>query len=134
VNAEELYLVAGQVIILEDDPTLRMLMVEMLAEIGLDSAAFRTADDALMHLLETHEICPLVIADQGLPGQLQGAEFIEIVKEKWPSIASILTSGSELEPATVPSSTIYLQKPWSMNSLIDVVTGLLQQGHSDRKT
>jgi DNA-binding NtrC family response regulator len=134
VNTEELCPVAGQVIILEDDPTLRMLMVEMLAEIGVDSAAFQTADDALVHLFETHEICPLVIADHGLPGQIQGAEFIEIVREKWPSIASILTSGSELEPATVPSSTIYLQKPWSMDSLNDVVASLLQPGHMNRKT
>ena len=104
-------------------------MVDILTEIGLHSVDFESADDALIYLLSMPEGCPLVIADHGLPGQLQGAEFIEMVKEKWPSTATILTSGYALDPSIVPSSTTYLQKPWSLNDLVMAVAILLQPGH-----
>lgn len=126
VNRERLQPVAGQVIIVEDNSTLCMLMVEVLADLGVDSVAFPTADAALNYLHEAHGNCPLVIADQGLPGQIQGAEFIHVVKQKWPSIASILTSGYELKPDVVPPFSTYLQKPWTVTELENTVENLLQ--------
>ena len=125
--------VTGWVIVVEDDPILRMLMVEILADIGLHSMDFATADEALTHLLRSRSGCPLVIADHGLPGQIQGAEFIEMVKAKWPSTAAILTSGYELEPATVSPSTTYLHKPWSLDELVMAISNLLQPGRPLRK-
>jgi DNA-binding NtrC family response regulator len=126
---EKLSAVTGSVVVVEDDPTVRVLMVNILTEIGLHSVDFETADDALTYLLSLPEDCPLVIADHGLPGQLQGAEFIEIVKAKWPSTATILTSGYKLEASIIPSSTTYLDKPWSLNDLVMAVANLLRPGH-----
>ena len=126
--------VTGRVIVVEDDPTLRILMVDIMTEIGLHSVDFETADDALIYLLSMPEGCPLVISDHGLPGQLQGAEFIEMVKAKWPSTATILTSGYALDPSIVLSPTTYLNKPWSLNDLVMAVANLLQPGAPPRKT
>lgn len=123
---ERLLPVTGWVIIVEDDPTLRMSMVEILAEIGLRSLEFATADAALTYLLETHGCFSLVIADLGLPGQIQGAQFVEIVQSKWPLTSAILTSGHELDFSIVPSSTTYLHKPWSMDDLVIAVATRLQ--------
>jgi DNA-binding NtrC family response regulator len=133
LNWEGLLPVSGKVIVIEDDPTLRTLMVDILSEIGAPCLAFATADDALTHLLEFHVPCPLVVVDHALPGQIQGAEFIEMVKGKWPSTGSILISGYMLEPATIPHSTTYLQKPWAMDDFIDAVAGVLQPGYPLRK-
>lgn len=134
VKWEKLSPVTGGAVVIEDDPTLRMLMVDILSEIGLRSLDFENADDALVFLLSMPDGCPLVIADHGLPGQLQGAEFIEMVKVKWPSTAAILTSGYALDPSIVPSTTTYLQKPWSLDDLVMAVANLLQPGHALRKT
>ena len=134
VEWERLSPVTGWVIVVEDDPTLRMLMVEILTEIGLQSLDFETADDALVYLLSMPDGCPLVIADHGLPGQLQGAELIEMVKVKWPFTATILTSGYALDPSIVPSTTTYLEKPWSLNDLVMAVANLLQPGRPLRKS
>lgn len=68
-------------------------MVTILAEIGLRSGDFESADDALTYLLGTPNGFPLIVVDHGLPGQLSGAELIEMVKSKWPSTAAVLTSG-----------------------------------------
>jgi DNA-binding response OmpR family regulator len=131
---EKLLPLNGWAIVVEDDPTLRMLMVTILAEIGLRSVDFDSADDALTYLLGTPDGCPLVVVDHGLPGQLSGAEFIELVKTKWPSTAAVLTSGYELAPSTIPSSTTYLHKPWSMDDLVMAVATLLQPGHPISKS
>lgn len=82
VNWEGLLPISGIVLVIEDDPTLRILMTDILTEIGAQSLAFETADDALTYLLEAEGQCILVIADQGLPGQVQGAEFIAMVRGK----------------------------------------------------
>ena len=86
-------------------------MVDIVEEVGAKALAFDTADDALTYLLQAQSECRPVIADHGVPGQIQGIEFIEMVRGKWPSIAAILTSGYLIDPASIPPSTIYLHKP-----------------------
>jgi DNA-binding NtrC family response regulator len=119
------------VIVVEDDPILLGLMVDILSEIGLRSQAFDSADGALMHMLGTLHTYPLVIADHGLPGKLKGADFIAVVKARWPSTATILTSGYSLDPVIVPPSTTYLEKPWAMDELVTAVANSL---HTDPPT
>lgn len=120
--------IKGTVIVIEDDPTLRTLMEEIVSEVGGDAISFGTADDALSYMLQTNEKCRLVIADHGVPGQIQGIEFIEMVKSRWPSVAAILTSGYLIEPQAVPPSSIYLHKPWSLDDFVTAVATLLQPG------
>ncbi len=134
VNWEGLLPIEGLVIVVEDDPTLRGLMADILADIAANVIEFGTADDALTYLLEHRGECSLAIVDHGLPGQIQGAEFIELAKTRWPAIATILTSGYLIEPATVPSGTIYLHKPWSMDDFVNSVSALLQPGHGSTCT
>jgi DNA-binding response OmpR family regulator len=134
VNWEGMLPVQGEIIVIEDDVTLRGLMVEIVKESGAKASAFETADDALTYLLQAQGECRLVIVDHGLPGQIQGIEFIEMVRGKWPSIASILTSGYQIDPAAVPPSTIYLHKPWSLDDLITAIAALLQPDFPIRKT
>jgi DNA-binding NtrC family response regulator len=134
VNWEGILPIQGEVVIVEDDPTLSSLMVDIVAEIGAKALAFETADDALTHLLQAHEQCRLVIADHGVPGQIQGIEFIEMVRSRWPTIAAILTSGYLIDPETVPESTIYLHKPWSLDDLVIAVASLLQPDSPIRRT
>lgn len=122
----KLSLIMGWAIVVEDDPTVRTLIVEILNEIGLPSLDFDNADDALTYLRSMPDGCSLVISDQVLPGQLQGAEFIRMVKAKWPVTATILTSGYKLDASVVPYSTTYLAKPWSSDDLVMAVVKLLQ--------
>ncbi|MCP1419880.1 DNA-binding NtrC family response regulator [Pseudomonas laurylsulfativorans] len=122
----KLSLVMGWAVVVEDDPEVRKLIVDILNEIGQLSIDFDSADDALTYLRSMPDGCPLVIVDQVLPGQLQGAEFIKMVKAKWPATATILTSGYELDASIVPYSTTYLAKPWSTDDLVMTVVNLLQ--------
>jgi len=128
VDWEGLLPIRDEVIVIEDDPTLQSLMIDILAEIGAKTVPFTTADDALTYLLEAHGKCALVIADHGVPGQVQGIEFIGMVKGRWPKIAAILTSGYLIENAALPPKTTYLHKPWSLDDIVVAVAELLQPG------
>lgn len=133
VNWEGLLPIQGEIVVVEDDPTLRLLMVDIVSEIGATVRQFDSADDALTYLLQSHEKCRMVIADHGVPGQIQGTEFIEMVRGRWPSIEAILTSGYALDLTTIHSATIYLHKPWSLDELVISVAALLQPGRPLRK-
>jgi DNA-binding NtrC family response regulator len=117
INWKGLLPISGKVIVIEDDQTLRLLMADILREIGAQSLAFETADDALTYLLEAHTPCPLVVVDHALPGQIQGAEFIEMVKGKWPTTGSILISGYLLDPLQYPAglNTCRSLGPWMIS-------------------
>ena len=134
VNWEGILPIEGTVIVVEDDPPLRTLMTDILSEIGAQSMAFETADDALTYMLQNPFHCPLVIVDQALPGQVQGMEFIEMLQSRRPWIGSILTSGYLIDPSDLPVHTIYLHKPWSLDELVISVATLLQPGNPIMKT
>lgn len=119
--------IARRVIVIEDDPVVRTLLEESLAEIGFSSATFDNAASALTYLTNINGDCALIIADQALPGGIQGSEFIRLAMEKWPSIPSILTSGYLVDEQMIPPSTIYLPKPYTFDELeTTVATSLCQ--------
>jgi CheY-like chemotaxis protein len=109
------------VIVIEDEPVVRMLLEETLAELGYTSAAFDNASVALSHLVDVQGDCALIIADQGLPGGMQGLEFIRTANEQWPIIPTILTSGYEIEKQTIPPGTTYLRKPYTLGQLENTI-------------
>lgn len=108
-------------------------MEEIVSEVGGTAISFGTADDALSYLLQAAESCRLVIADHGVPGRIKGLEFIKIVRHRWPTVASILTSGYLIDPEVVPASCIYLHKPWALEELVTAIAKLLQPGNSIQK-
>ena len=120
--------VSGDVVVVEDDPVLRPLMIDILQEIRGTCVAFETADDALLHMLESQGNCALLIADHGVPGQIRGTELAVMVKHKWPDIPVIITSGYELCTDDLPEGVVYLQKPWGIDVLVDNIAHLLQPG------
>lgn len=127
MNKNELASLQGDVVVIEDDPTLRMLMSTALEEFGVTSISFASADEALNYLQRTEEQCPLIITDYGLPGRLSGADFIRDVHEQWSHVPAILVSGYGLEPEAVPPSTLYLEKPWSIDDLETAITTVLNR-------
>jgi len=65
--------------------------------------------------------------DQGLPGGMQGAEFIHMAKERWPSVPSILTSGYLIDEQVIPPSATYLHKPYTLEQFEKTIADVL--GH-----
>ena len=118
----------GEIIVVEDDPLLLSLMCEILTEVGASCVAFGTADDALMHMLQSSSRCALIIADHGLPGRIKGGELAELVRGRWPELPVVITSGWAEDLVGLPPNTNFIAKPWTLEGLVTSVAEALQPG------
>ena len=86
-----------QVLIVEDEPRLRDLLLHALPDMGFAGKGVQSGEDGLRALeAETYKI---IVLDLNLPG-LGGLEFFEKVREKWPGTQVIVLTGfGDLETA-----------------------------------
>lgn len=118
----------GSVVIVEDDDLMHRLIVEIFSELGADCTAFITADDALIYLLQAGNPCELLITDFTLPGQLDGKELALMVQQRRPGTPIIVTTGYGAEVSRdLPLGIAFLQKPWSLEQLIQIARQMLNQ-------
>lgn len=78
------------VLILEDEPRLRDLLLRALAEWGYAPAAARSGEEG-MRLMESQPR-QIVLADLNLPG-MTGLEFCQTVRKRWPDTQLIILTG-----------------------------------------
>lgn len=126
VEPEDFGLLAGPVVIVEDNDLMQNLLMEVFTDLGGECSAFFTADDALIHLLKGSQPPTLVVTDFTLPGQLDGKELALMMNQRWPALPILLLSGYGSEIAGgLPEGVAFLQKPWSVKQLIEIVRDLI---------
>lgn len=106
-----------EIIIVEDDPLLRNLVVEIVAEMGAPCRSFSNCDDALIYRLQAGP-CLALIVDNLVPGSIHGAEFISMHYDRWPDVPAILMSGTDFSGECLPPNAVFLMKPWSAEDLL----------------
>lgn len=121
----------GLVIVIEEEPIVRELLGEILADLGFTSEAFDNAIQALKYLEDIVADCALIIADQGLLGGRPGYNFINMVNECWPSIPSILVFGSTKEAKSILLAATYLRKPYTVAHLESTILTITSHRSSD---
>ncbi|MBS0540174.1 MAG: response regulator [Proteobacteria bacterium] len=105
------------VLIVEDEPLLRLHAVALVEEFGFDTLQAGTADEAIL-LLETDARIRAVFTDIDLPGSMDGLRLARAVRDRWPPVELILTSGHfKITPADLPERGQFLSKPYSDEQL-----------------
>jgi DNA-binding NtrC family response regulator len=108
------------VLIVEDDAELRSLTAALLAHEQLDIIECESAEAALaVMLLGEHEVA-MIFADVRLRGVMDGIDLAWEVKQRWPYLSVVLTSGHPRERiGPLPPGVGYVPKPWQpLNVLI----------------
>jgi CheY-like chemotaxis protein len=80
------------VLIVEDDPAVRLLVVEVLKELGYVVLEAADSETALEILGRTQRV-DLLISDVGLPGGLNGRQLAEIAREQRPELPVLFVTG-----------------------------------------
>ena len=114
---------AGQgetVLVIDDEPTVRMLVTEALKDMGY--TAVEAADGASgLHILESNRQIDLLVTDVGLPGGLNGRQVADAGRALRPGLKVLFITGyahnataweDQLEPGMH-----LLTKPFSMEDL-----------------
>lgn len=126
---EQKKLKGATIVVVEDDPIICDLVTAVFEDLGARCVCFGSADAALARLEEPETSCSLAIVDHGIPGAIRGTELLYRMRDRWPTVPAILTSGYELDSPLLPN-VIYLQKPWSLDRLVDTVCMLMKLDRS----
>ena len=123
------------VLVIDDEPIVRDLMVEILDEAGYETAGAETAERGL-DLLEDERVS-LVVSDIHMPG-LSGLELLEEVRIRRPSLPVVLVTGagtySNLTEALSRGADGFVMKPFSHAELERAVVAALDRaGRSERE-
>ncbi|WP_456433500.1 sigma-54-dependent transcriptional regulator [Thermosulfuriphilus sp.] len=111
-----------KVLIVDDDPSLRDLLGECLAQAGLDPSGAATAEEAL-GLLEK-ELPAAVLADLKMPGE-GGLWLLAKIKDRWPHLPVVILTGYGSVDVAVEAmkagASDFLLKPCSPQLLVKVL-------------
>ena len=112
------------VLVVEDEPLLRLLIADELRDRGYDVCEAVNADSALS-MLVSEDPFDLLLTDIQMPGEANGLGLAERVRSGWPQIKIIIFSGNP--PAEGPGrfADLVLRKPLDFSALLDSVTCLL---------
>jgi two-component system, response regulator PdtaR len=105
------------VLIVEDEFLIRLNAAEMVRELGFEVLEAVDADHAIV-LLETTADIAIVFTDIQMPGPVDGLGLLAIIRNRWPPIALMVTSG-QIEPAVedLPAGARFLAKPYLQRQL-----------------
>jgi PAS domain S-box-containing protein len=115
----------GRVLIVEDDALLAELAAGMLAELGFEGVVTHSAKDALEQLTGG-ERPKLIFSDIVMPGGISGIELARKVRDRFPELPILLTTGYSEEVGGSHGFPV-LQKPYEMDALAGALGNLLKR-------
>jgi DNA-binding NtrC family response regulator len=108
-----------RILLVEDDPLVRELVVEALREEGHEVTHAANGEQALVWC--KRQIADVLITDIRLPGEVDGWQIAERCREHDPELQVIYATGfSPVEARPVPGS-LTLQKPYQPDRIVEAV-------------
>ena len=112
------------VLVVEDEFLVRMNAVSLLEEAGFGVLEAGSADDAIA-LLESRQDIRIVFTDINMPGSIDGLRLGHAIRNRWPPIELVLTSGQMLlRKEDMPERGLFLSKPYDPSELVEMVRSL----------
>ncbi|WP_145186165.1 response regulator [Pseudomonas sp. URMO17WK12:I11] len=108
------------ILVVEDDPAIRMMLEDMLEELCANVTLVATADEGLIAL--QMQSWQLLITDVQTPGKLNGLQLAITAREQRPALEVIVTSGyHNALGMPLPLGVSFLAKPWSLKDFYALV-------------
>lgn len=105
------------VLIVEDEPIIRLSATELVQELGYRTYEAGSADEAIL-LLEAHAEITIILTDIQMAGTMDGLGLARLAAERWPPLRFIIVSGV-LSPCVdeMPVGAIFLSKPYAESAI-----------------
>jgi CheY-like chemotaxis protein len=111
------------VLIVEDEPLVRIGAVNIIEDAGFEVIEAANADEAI-GILECRSDVRVVFTDIHMPGSMDGLKLAHAVRNRWPPIRIIVTSGRDLIAEQVlPEGGRFFAKPYNPIEILDALRG-----------
>ena len=99
----------------------------------LDGAGFQVLEadetDVALSWLETRSDIGAIVTDAHVPGRIDGFELARTVRERWPGVGVVMTSGhSDSRGGPVPEGAEFVAKPYLLEHLVPALRKLIAPG------
>jgi two-component system, response regulator PdtaR len=109
------------VLIVDDDPPARTNAVDIIQEAGFDVLEAGNADEAIA-ILATRPDVQVVFTEVSMPGSMDGLGLARHVRDKWPSMKIIATTGGfVIDEDELPEGGLFLQKPYTPDRVTSAI-------------
>jgi CheY-like chemotaxis protein len=115
------------VLLVEDEPLVRTVQVDILREADFWVLEAQDADEAF-EVLKRRPDVRAVLTDVDMPGSLDGFEFARLVAQGWPEVGVLVISGKTApEPGDLPPSALFAAKPVRPDALVELLRRVMTQ-------
>lgn len=115
------------ILVIEDQPIIRMGAVALLEEAGFDALEAAGADDAI-GILEARTDIKLVFTDVEMPGSMDGVKLTHYIRDRWPPVKLLVASGRAIiDESHFPKGTRFFAKPYREDAIIEAIIRLMAE-------
>jgi signal transduction histidine kinase/CheY-like chemotaxis protein len=131
IEAAQLPLTSGQVLLVEDDDEVAALTEEMINQLGYDTTRVASAEAALGALADRRAV-DIVFSDVMMPGRMNGVELAQEIRRRRPNLPILLTSGyAESASRSAAAHRIkIIPKPYRIDQLRDALAAARQDARN----
>jgi CheY-like chemotaxis protein len=105
---------------------IRFDIADQLEAAGFTVLQAVSADHAIA-ILENRNDIRLVFTDIQMPGSMDGLRLAACVRDRWPPIHIIVTSGHRrVAEEDLPTGTRFIEKPYQSNHIIQTIAELVR--------
>jgi CheY-like chemotaxis protein len=113
------------ILVVEDEALIRLDAVQMIDDAGYDVLEASNADEAIRILNDRSDI-RVVFTDVNLPGSMDGLKLVRAIRDRWPPVRLIVTSGQMvIKDSDLPEGGRFIPKPYSTHSITSVLQEML---------
>ena len=109
------------ILVVEDEPLLSLAISDALSAKGHEVVAVTNADDAIK-VLEFRNDIHTIFTDIDLPGSTDGLKLAATVRDRWPPVHIIVTTGKGApQRDEMPPNSIFIAKPYRNAEVLEAV-------------
>lgn len=109
----------------EDDVFLRLAAADTIERAGMTVYEAEDANEAI-RMLEQHADIGVVFTDINMPGSMDGVRLAHFVRDRWPPVKFIVTSGLvKVREGELPEGSLFVGKPYSPDAIVKQIRQLV---------
>lgn len=113
-------------LVVEDEPLVRMGIAGHLEDDGFTVLEASNADEAIAVLVTNPDV-KIVFTDVDMPGGMDGLKLAAAIRDRWPSIRVVVTSGHrKVQVGDLPVEAQFIPKPYDFDKIASAFRGMAE--------